>query len=139
MQKILVCIDGSEISERIISKAVEKAKKDGSKIIVLYVVEDFCPIGLAEVDCKTIRELLIKEGKNIIDSAVNKFKSQGLEVNSVIKEGRPADVIIDFAKEEKVDEIFIGSHGKHGAKKFFQGSVSSRVVEGAPCPVTVIK
>ncbi len=139
MQKILVCIDGSEISERIISKAVEKAKKDDSKIIVLYVVEDFCPIGLTEVDCNTIRELLFKEAKAVIDSAVNSFKSQGIEATSLIKEGRPADVIIELAKQEKVDEIFIGSHGKHGAKKFLQGSVSSRVVESAPCPVTVIK
>ncbi|MEN2994373.1 MAG: universal stress protein [Thermodesulfovibrio sp.] len=139
MKKILVCIDGSEISERIIGKAIEKAKKEDTKILVLYVVEDFCPIGLTELDCNTIRDILFKEANKIMDSAVNSFKSQGIEVSSLIKEGRPADVIVEVAEKEKVDEILIGSHGRHSVKKFFHGSVSSRVVEAAPCPVTVIK
>ncbi|MCS7149692.1 MAG: universal stress protein [Caldimicrobium sp.] len=139
MGKVLACIDGSEISDRVLTQAVERVKKEGGELVVLYVVEDFCPIGLTEIDCDMVRELLMKEAKVIIDQALAKVRSLGVEGKGVIKEGRPADVIVEFAKEEGVDEIFIGSHGRHGAKKVLLGSVSSRVVEYATCPVTVIK
>lgn len=139
MGKVLACIDGSEISDRVLAQAVDRVKKEGGELVVLYVVEDFCPIGLTEIDCDMVRELLMKEAKVIIDQALEKVRSLGVEGKGVIKEGRPADVIVEFAKEEGADEIFIGSHGRHGAKKVLLGSVSSRVVEYATCPVTVIK
>lgn len=139
MKKFLACIDGSEISERIINLAVERAKRDGAKLYVLYVVEDFCPVGLTEIDCDVVRELLIKEGRVILDQALEQVKKLGYEAEGLIREGRPAEVIVEFAKNEGIEEIFIGSHGRHGAKKVLLGSVSSRVTEEAPCVVTVIK
>ncbi len=139
MRKFLVCVDGSEIMERVIAKAIERVEKEGGRLLVLYVIEDFCPIGLTEVDCDTIRHILEKEGKNILEKVSSYLKEKGIESETIMKEGRPADVILEVAEAEKVDEIFVGSHGKHGAKKFFLGSVSSRVVEMAKCPVTVVK
>lgn len=139
MKKFLVAIDGSEISERVIAKAVERAKNENGKLIILYVVEDFCPVGLTEIDCNVVMEILTKEGEVVINSALDRVKNSGVEFQTVTRQGRPADEIVTVAKEEKVDEIFIGSHGRHGAKKLVMGSVSSRVVEYAPCPVTVIK
>ena len=44
-----------------------------------------------------------------------------------------------FAKREGVAEIFIASHGRHGLARLAMGSVSTRVVEWAPCTVTVVK
>lgn len=139
MKKFLVAIDGSEISERVIAKAVERAKNENGKLIILYVVEDFCPVSLTEIDCNVVMEILTKEGEVVINSALDRVKNSGVEFQTVTRQGRPADEIVTVAKEEKVDEIFIGSHGRHGAKKLVMGSVSSRVVEYAPCPVTVIK
>lgn len=139
MKKFLVCVDGSEISERVIQRAVERAKTEGAELVILYVAEDFCPVGLDEVDCNVVRELIKKEANIVINKAVELAQKLGCQAKGEIREGRPADVIIEYAKEANVDEIFIGSHGRHGAAKVLLGSVSSRVVELAPCPVTVVK
>jgi nucleotide-binding universal stress UspA family protein len=139
MKKILVATDGSAESDKAIEKTIEMSKKEGAEVIVVNVAEDYCPMGLTEVDCDTIRELVMKESKGIMSAAIEKMKSAGITARGIIEIGRPADTIIEIAKREKVDEIIMASHGKHGAKKFLMGSVTARVVEWAPCPVTVIK
>lgn len=139
MSKVLACVDGSDISDRVLAKAVERVKSEGGELVVLYVVEDFCPVGLTEIDCDMVRDFMRKEARVIIDRALEKVRAMGVEAKGVIREGRPADEIVALAKEEGIDEIFIGSHGRHGAKKVLLGSVSARVVEYATCPVTVIK
>lgn len=59
---------------------------------------------MADFDCNNIRELLFKEGKSILDSAVNALKNSRYRYKSLIKEGRPADVIMELAKQEKTQE-----------------------------------
>ena len=43
------------------------------------------------------------------------------------------------AKSKKADLIVIGTHGRTGLAKFFLGSVASRVVAAAPCPVLTVR
>ena len=56
----------------------------------------------------------------------------------MIKEGKPADVIIKTAEEEGVDQIVLGKSGKHGIEKFLLGSTADRVVREAKVPVDVV-
>jgi nucleotide-binding universal stress UspA family protein len=65
--------------------------------------------------------------------------AMGIKADIVIKDGHPAEKIIDTAEEIGADLIVVGSHGRHGAKRFFLGSVSAKIVEHAPCHVLVIK
>jgi nucleotide-binding universal stress UspA family protein len=53
--------------------------------------------------------------------------------------GEPAEEIIRFAKEENVDMIVMGTHGRTGFSRLLMGSVTEQVVRGAPCPVLTIK
>jgi nucleotide-binding universal stress UspA family protein len=46
---------------------------------------------------------------------------------------------LETAQKMKVDLLVVGSHGRHGARKFLLGSVSSKVVDYATCPVLVVK
>ena len=139
MRKIVVATDGSDASNKAIDRAIELAKTHNVEIIVVNVAEDYCPIALAEVDCDTIRELVMKESRAIMQAALDKFNAAGIEARGVIEYGSPAETIIDIAKKEKADEIITASHGKHGAKKLLMGSVTTRLVEWAPCPVVVVK
>lgn len=139
MKKVVVTTDGSPISDKAIDKAIEIAKKEEIEIIVINIAEDYCPMGLAEMDCDTIREIVMKESKVIISSALERLNSAGLTARGIIEVGSPSDTIIEISKRENADEIIIASHGRHGAKKLAMGSVSARVVEWATCPVTVIK
>ncbi|MCP5182028.1 MAG: universal stress protein [Pseudomonadales bacterium] len=53
--------------------------------------------------------------------------------------GRPAAEIARHAKEQAVDLIVIGSHGRTGLKRALLGSVSHAVANDAPCPVTIVR
>lgn len=139
MKKIMVATDGSPDSEKALEKAIEIAKKDNVEIIVINVAEDYCPMGLAEMDCNTIKEIVMKESKGIISNALEKLKAAGIEAKGIIESGSPADTIIEVAKREKIDELILATHGRHGAKRAVMGSVTARVVEWAPCPVLVVK
>lgn len=139
MQKIIVADDGSVFAQKAIDKAVELAKKEESEIICVNVIEDFCPIGLTEIDCNVVRELQMKEANTIIAAAVEKFKKAGVNARVIIEIGSPAEMIIEVAKREGADMIIAASHGKHGAKKFAFGSVTARLIEHSPVPVLVMK
>ena len=139
MKKIIVGDDGSEFAGKALEKVIELAKKEDMEIVVVYAIEDFCPIGVTEFDCNIVREVQMKEAKNIVDRALQKIKDAGVSGRDVTKVGRPADVIIESAKKENAEMIVVASHGKHGIKKVALGSVTARVVEYSPIPVLVMK
>ena len=139
VQKIIVADDGSGFAKKAIDKAVELAKKEESEIICVNVMEDYCPIGLTEIDCNVVRELQIKEANSIASAATEKFKIAGVHARVIIETGSPSEMIIEVAKREGADLIIAASHGKHGAKKFAFGSVTARLIEHSPVPVLVMK
>ena len=62
-----------------------------------------------------------------------------IEVSTKLLEGRPADKIVEAAKEGEFDIIIMGNRGLGGVKEFFLGSVSDRVADEASCPVLIVK
>ncbi|WP_267643665.1 universal stress protein [Haloarchaeobius amylolyticus] len=53
--------------------------------------------------------------------------------------GRPARTINDYAEENEIDHIIMGSHGRTGVSRVLLGSVAEAVVRRAPCPVTIVR
>ncbi|MFH1674969.1 MAG: universal stress protein [Pseudomonadota bacterium] len=139
MKKIIVGADGSEFARRALDKAIEFAKKEDMEVVVVYAIEEFCPIGVTELDCNVVKEIQMKGAKDIIRSALETLKDAGVRGRDVIEVGRPADVIIEAAKKENAEMIVVASHGKHGIKKMALGSVTARVVEYSTVPVLVMK
>ena len=140
MKKILVTTDGTEESMRALQWAAEKAKNESAEVIVVFAEEDFCPVGLDEVDCNTIVCLLEKEATNIINSSVEKLRSFGVPaVRGVIERGDPVERIVALAQREGVDEIVAYSRGKRGLKRRLMGSFTAKLAEEADCPVVIIK
>jgi nucleotide-binding universal stress UspA family protein len=139
MEKIIVADDGSVFALKAIDKAIEMSIKDGCEIICVNVIEDFCPIGLTEIDCDVVREMQLKESHAITSKAVERFSDKGIKARVVTETGSPAQMIIEVAKKEGADMIIAASHGKHGAKKFAFGSVTARLIEHSPVPVLVMK
>ena len=139
MQKIIVAYDGSTFAQKAIDKAVELAKKEETEIICVNVIEEYCPIGLTEIDCTIVREMQTKESNAITANALEEFKKAGVNARVIIETGSPAEMIIEVAKREGADMIIAASHGKHGAKKFAFGSATARLIEHSPVPVFVMK
>jgi len=139
MKKILVATDGTPGTEKALEWAAESVKKEAGEVLVVYAMEDLCPVALDEVDCQTFANLMDKEAQNVIAAAVEKLESLGVSGKGVITRGEPVEAIVALAQREQADEIIAYSHGKKGLVKLLQGSVTNKLAENAPCPVVIIK
>ncbi|HEX7467444.1 MAG TPA: universal stress protein [Methanobacterium sp.] len=145
-QKILLPTDGSEPAERAGEYALSSADLVGADIIVLYVIDTYYLNALPQQD---LRDQLSKELREEGKRAVEKFKNnleesqcegkcKNVNISIVIKEGKPADVILKTIDEEGVDQVIMGKSGKHGFEKFLLGSTAERVVRSAKVPVKLV-
>jgi len=79
-----------------------------------------------------------REGNRIIGSVEEIGISEGLAVDTVLLMGHPAEEILNFADENNVDLIVVGTLGKTKIKKFLLGSVAENVVRHSDVPVLVV-
>lgn len=138
MKHILLAHDGSKQAEKALKKAVEIAQKFNSTLTVISVAPELYLTELVEVD----RERILDTIKGEAEKAMQKVRSSAKGVRSlktIITQGNPAEEILKAAKKIKADLIITGSHGRHGASKFLLGSISSKIVDHAPCAVMVVK
>ncbi len=144
MEKILVPVDGSPTSEHAAEKAIDVAKKYNSKLTFMMVAKKPEIIGTGSGGTGTIfgRKEYIDELKEEQDKAMKRFIEnldlEGLEYETKVALGEPYEKIIEIAENEKFDLIVMGRRGFSKITRFFLGSVSHRVISGAPCPVLVI-
>lgn len=137
MKRILIAHDGSKSSDKAFKKGLELAERFHSSVTVISVIPALYLTELMEMDRLRILESLTEETKKLMAKLSSKQK--GLQIKTVIRQGNAADEIIKTARKLKAEVIITGSHGRHGAGKFFLGSVSSRVVDYAPCSVLVVR
>ncbi len=139
MKRILVTHDGSKASDKALKKAVEIAGKFESSITVLSVIPELYLTELSDMDRQRITQLMTEETQNALEKIRSSLSGKSMDVKIILRQGDPAEKILETARKMKVDLIITGSHGRHGAKKFLLGSISSRVVDYANCPVLVVK
>lgn len=139
MKRILVAHDGSKLSDKALKRAVDIAVHFGANLTVLAVIPELYLTELSDIDRQRIMDALSDETNIAMEKIRSSLASKSVEAKTITRQGLPAEKILETAKKMKVDLIVVGSHGRHGAKKFLLGSVSSKVVEYATCPVLVVK
>ena len=127
--KILVAIDGSESAEKALEYAVELAKKHKARVTLLNVGES----KLFSFKPEVVKEV----GEHILSEATTKVK--GLELNTRLEFGNPAETIIEVAEKENYDLLVVGSRGLSSVKRFFLGSVSDDVSHHAKSSVLIVR
>jgi len=150
ISRILVPHDGTEISDRALSKAEEFAESFKSEIIILHIVDDrFVPPSstLAFIsdqatleDAKVRLIKTLKKGAELmLKDKMTKIKEKGINVRFLLAVGSPAEEIVSVSKQEKVDLIIMGSRQLKKIEKLRAlGSVTRRVSEIADCPVMIV-
>ena len=81
----------------------------------------------------------MREPKKILAEAEELARQRGLTIRTRIEAGRPAETIARIARQEQCDEIILGSRGKDEVQNLLLGSVSTRLVQIAPCTVVVVR
>jgi nucleotide-binding universal stress UspA family protein len=139
MKKILVAHDGSKSSDKALKKAVELAISLNSSLTVLSVIPELYLTELSDADRNQIFEALSKETTEAMERIRKSLAGKSMDVKTLIRQGDPAEKILETAQKMKADLIITGSHGRHGTKKFLLGSVSSKIVDYSKSPVMVVK
>ncbi|MBS7257877.1 MULTISPECIES: universal stress protein [Methanobrevibacter] len=137
-KKILVPTDGSEFAKKAQKQALFLANVCGAEIIAISVTENNLVSGLPLDDEVYQLNQILKERSEENLEEFDKLNKNDLKITHVIKEGLPAKVILEVAKEEDVDLIVMGSSGKSGFDRFIMGSVADKVVNSAKCAVLVV-
>ena len=138
--RILVALDGSEISRLAFSRAVDLAKQNKAELHAIYVIESGI-VSLAPVDTtwELIYERFEKEGHQVIAELVEDAKQKGITVEPHIEVGHAGDTIIEVSTKIGADMIIIGSLGKSKLDRLLLGSVSSYVVNYSKTNILIVR
>jgi nucleotide-binding universal stress UspA family protein len=140
-KKIMVPTDFSEGSRAAVDWALRMIDAGGT-ILVCHVVDDvpltYGYVGVA-VPPADLRERMVEEAAREMARSVPGPAPQGVQVDKRILHGNPFVSIVQLAKDEAVDLIVMGTHGRTGLKHVLIGSVTERIVRKAPCPVLVLR
>ncbi len=135
--RILLPTDGSEAGNRAVEQAVGLAAETGATLHVLFVVEDI-PYAPEMMD-DTVEAQLREIGEAAIEEIQAKADEAGVEVVEALEEGAPHDGILQYADDEGIDVIVMGTHGRSGLDRYLLGSVTERVVRTADVPVLTVR
>ncbi|MFH0848346.1 MAG: universal stress protein [archaeon] len=137
VRKILVPIDGFELTERVIETACDLSKTFGAPMTLLHVV--VLPV-TTEPGFPIDPTPLEETGRKILQSASEISNRKGCKADAIIKTdvGNAGHRIVRTAKEGNFDLIVIGARSMSRIETLILGSVSRTVTHSAPCPVLVI-
>ena len=140
-QRILVATDFYEQSDRALELALSFLPKNGI-LDILHVVEDIIHPAYFAAEGDSIFDVMphikIKSEDTLEKLASEKIPSN-VNRNLIIKEGKIAPTILDFAKENLADLIVMGTHSMNALAQLLIGSQANKIIRKATCPVITIK
>lgn len=137
-KRILLAADGSKNSVRAAEEAATIASFiPGAIVEILYVV-DTSKIKNEVLHSQSPEELHAKREQKLIPHK-EALSAKNVKYKTTIITGEPGPKIVEYANNENVDLVVIGSRGLNLFQEFVLGSVSHKVVKRVQCPVTVVK
>jgi nucleotide-binding universal stress UspA family protein len=152
ISKILVPIDGSELSRRAADYAIFLSSKLGTELCIIHVLNNIPyehnvgTYGLYDIETPDEIKQILQEERDItkewfdeIKASANKKNIQVIKTELVATRSSIESAIASYAERNRVDLIVIGPAGHSGFKKLVLGSVATGVIKHSPCPVMMIK
>ncbi|MCW2656154.1 MAG: hypothetical protein JWR06_347 [Jatrophihabitans sp.] len=134
--RILVGIDGTETSMRAGAYAAGLARRQGARLIALYVVPTAAISAQMAATAGALIQVQHEIGNEIRDAVIAGAKQIGIEAQFVLRQGNPYRELIAVAEEMRVDAVVVGASTQSGRR--FVGSLAGRLVRDASWPITVV-
>ncbi|MFB6135159.1 MAG: universal stress protein [Halobacteriaceae archaeon] len=132
-EELLVPTDGSEDALGAVEHALDAAERFDARVHALSVVD-------TRVSRQTnFLDALEQVGRQATKDVEVRAAERGVDVVTEVVEGNPSDAILDYADEEGVDLVAMGTSGRTGLDRVLVGSVAERVVRGATMPVLTVR
>ena len=141
LKKILLPLDGSALAEKALPYARALAEKYEAELIIVRVVQ---PVPVYSDYGTAAYEAILNAERQEIEAYLAQIKKNlaGLQtpIRTVAREDLAvAEAIIELACQEKVDLIVMSTHGRSGISRWIHGSVATKVLQHAPCPVLLVR
>jgi nucleotide-binding universal stress UspA family protein len=139
-EDILVPTDGSEGTDKAAEHALDIAEKYDATAHVVYVVNTSAYSTLpADSNWESITAALEDEGKEATGEIVERMHDADVDAVPSVEEGIPHKTILEYADNNDIDLIVMGTHGKSGLDRLLLGSVTEKVVRASETPVLTVR
>ncbi|MFW6139240.1 MAG: universal stress protein [Spirochaetota bacterium] len=140
---ILVPLDGSKFSESALGHASAVAQGcQAEKVVLFRAVEPIIVDVKDYIGADKARETEQKreaDAQNYLDSIAVDLKKQGIPVETeLVVDGEPAEKIVEYIKNKKVDLVIMSTHGRTGFKQWVFGSVAHKVLVHSSVPILMV-
>lgn len=142
LKNILVATDFGEPSAVALAYGRDLARSYNAALHVLHIVEDVMLRYTPEVAFAVpdLQKDLEKVATRDLQAAITDDDRRTLKVVPIVQSSlNVAGGIIEYAKDNAIDLIIVGTHGRGAVKQFLMGSAAERVVRMAPCPVLAVR
>jgi nucleotide-binding universal stress UspA family protein len=144
IRSIVVGTDGSDTASEAVRQATGLALKLGARV---YLVSAYEPVPESRLRDERLQvpddlQWTINPRADVdrtLEQGAAGMREAGVQVETLAREGDPADAILDVAEEREADMIVVGNKGMTGAKRFLLGSVPNKISHHAPCSVLIIR
>lgn len=139
--KILVAVDGSDISVRAAKYANTLAKGLAKPAKIFLAAVDPAPFPgvVSRIGREAMDRIHAENHQQMLAPARKALARSKADVRELALVGDPAEALLAAAKDARADVIVMGSHGRGSVKGLLLGSVSSKVIAQADIPVTIIR
>ena len=137
---ILVAVDFSNASQKILEKTETLALALSAKVYILHVIEQELDSD-DEFGSETIYNEISREFPQEfkeLQKVVDKLRKSDIDATAILTQGITPQMIVQKSKKLAADIIIVGSHGHGGVHHLMFGSVSEGVLQRSSCPVLVI-
>ncbi|MFM4718616.1 universal stress protein [Aeromonas bivalvium] len=138
--RTLLCpVDFSQMSPPVLDYAVFMAKSHDASLKLVHVVDQLHGFDSYKILHMTALEITHEMERQAREQLQQLIDTLPIPASFTVRFGRAADEIVAQAKEDKVDLVVMGSHGRSGLSHLLVGSVAESVVRHAPCPVLIVR
>ncbi|MBD7988375.1 universal stress protein [Luteimonas sp. Sa2BVA3] len=139
--KILVAVDGSDISVRAAKHANALAKSLAKPAKIFLVAVDAAPFPgvVSKIGKDAMDRIHAENHERMLAPARKALARSKADVRELAVVGEPAEAILAAAGSNRVDIVVMGSHGRGSVKGILLGSVSSKVIAQTDIPVTIVR
>jgi nucleotide-binding universal stress UspA family protein len=150
--KVLVPLDGSEVSEQALAHAQSVARAFGARVYLLQVIslsheyeavrgggdESLTALEYSQDAARQITAARQTRAEEYLTAMAAGLEEMGIQVETSVRQGVTLDNITDFVEAAGIDLIVMSTHGRGGLQRFLVGSVTDRVIRSSHVPVLAI-
>ena len=129
-QRILLPLDGSKTAEKVLPVVEQEARLHGATIILLRAI---APLRQSLIMVPSVVDNVYQQIENIardyLEDVAEKLQEEGLDIETITKQGPPAQCILETANEQNCDLIIIGTHGETDSPRWRFGGIADKIAK----------